>query len=100
MVEEVPDLLGKAALEPMILDLLDELRATESVGAFSERVDHVLSRVACHASVRAGDDISPHEARALLRSMDEIDFKANCPHGRPVVISHSFEEVAKWFDRT
>lgn len=100
VVEEVPDMLGAAPLEPLILDLLDELRATESVGAFSERVDHVLSRVACHASVRAGDSISPHEARALLVAMDQIDFSANCPHGRPVVISHSFNEVAKWFDRT
>ena len=100
VLEEIPDVLGKAPLEPLILDLLDELRATESVGVFSERVDHVLSRVACHASVRAGDSLSPHEARALLAAMDQIDFSANCPHGRPVVISHSFNEVAKWFDRT
>ena len=41
--------------------------------------------MACHAAVRANQELSAEEARALLDGLDAIDFKARCPHGRPVV---------------
>ena len=69
-------------------------------GAFTTRVDALLSRAACHGSVRAGQTLQPEEARALLAALDGVDFKAHCPHGRPVVATVALDEVADWFDRT
>jgi DNA mismatch repair protein MutL len=100
VVEEVPAPLTGASCRALLIDLLDELRATESLGAFGLRVDALLSRAACHASVRGGDRLAPEAARALLASLDGVDFKANCPHGRPVVVGFSLDEVAGWFERT
>jgi DNA mismatch repair protein MutL len=100
VVEEVPALLAHAPIDRLVLDLADELRATASARAFSEHVDAVLSRMACHASKRAGDPLSREAAEALFRALDEVDFRANCPHGRPVVVTHSFSDVEKWFERT
>jgi DNA mismatch repair protein MutL len=51
--------------------------------------------MACHAAVRANQDLSPEEARALLDGLDAIDFKARCPHGRPVVFELSLAELEK-----
>lgn len=100
VIEEVPALLVHADAARLVFDLADELRATAHAGAFSERVDAVLSRLACHASKRAGDVLSREAAEALLKALDEVDFKANCPHGRPVIATKSFDEVAGWFERT
>jgi len=100
VVEEVPAPLAGASCRALLIDLLDEVRATESLGAFTLRVDALLSRAACHASVRGGDRLTPEAARALLASLDGVDFKANCPHGRPVVVGFSLDEVAGWFQRT
>jgi len=100
VVEEVPALLAHATIDQLVLDLADELRATASARAFSDHVDAVLSRLACHASKRAGDTLSREAAEALFKALDEVDFRANCPHGRPVVVTHSFDEVAAWFHRT
>jgi DNA mismatch repair protein MutL len=100
VLDELPAILKDANVDALVSDLLDELAATESLGAFERQVDAVLSRVACHGSIRAGARVHPEEARALLRDLDTVDFKANCPHGRPVVISYSLSEVAQWFERT
>ena len=88
---------GKA--EPIVRDALAELSESGGTHALDERSDAIFARLACHGSVRAGQALSDAEIRALLRSLDAIDLGAHCPHGRPVVRSVSYDELASWFDR-
>ena len=67
--------------------------------AVTERLDHVLATVACHSVVRAGDALSTDEVVALLAQMDGIDFRAHCPHGRPVLLRIGTAEIARRFGR-
>jgi DNA mismatch repair protein MutL len=39
------------------------------------------------------------EVSALLRQMDEIDFGAHCPHGRPVFVEWTDVDLARLFHR-
>ncbi|MGE3459242.1 MAG: DNA mismatch repair endonuclease MutL [Kofleriaceae bacterium] len=65
-----------------------------------ERLDHVLAEIACHSVVRAGDRLSPSEAEALLRSLDEVDDATGSgPHGRPVMLRLPLAEIARRFGR-
>lgn len=70
-----------------------------SSAALDERMDRVCARLACHAAIRAGDVMHAESVRALLRELDAIDLGAHCPHGRPVVRTVTFAEMAVWFDR-
>jgi len=89
----IPQILASRASPVVLLrDLLAELsRVGER--AFSGAVDLALATMACHGSVRAGDPMSPEEAQALLRSLDDIDFAGHCPHGRPVVMKIRWSEL-------
>jgi DNA mismatch repair protein MutL len=60
----------------------------------------MFATLACHSVVRAGDVLSLDEARALLEAMDRVDFRAHCPHGRPVLLRISLAEIARRFGRT
>ncbi len=64
------------------------------------RTEALAARIACHSSVRGGDIMTPQEVHTLLRKLDQVDFRANCPHGRPIVTSHPWAAVARWFDRS
>jgi DNA mismatch repair protein MutL len=85
---------------PTLTELLGELAETDASRAVSERVDHMLATVACHSVVRAGDVLSVEEAHALLQAMDGVDFRAHCPHGRPVLLRVGVAELARRFGRT
>jgi DNA mismatch repair protein MutL len=85
---------------PTLLDLLDDLAETDASRAVGERVDAMLATVACHSVVRAGDPLSDAEASALLEAMDGVDYRAHCPHGRPVLLRISVAEIARRFGRT
>lgn len=83
----------------LLIDTLDELADVGQSGRLEEAIDSILSRMACHGSVRAGDTLTHAEVRALLEQLDACDFGANCPHGRPVYFSMPLEELETRFHR-
>jgi DNA mismatch repair protein MutL len=99
-VRALPDLLASADPSEVLTEVLGELCARESTELVADALDHVLATMACHSVVRAGDVLGVHEVRALLESMDGIDYRAHCPHGRPVLLRMSLGEIERRFGRT
>jgi DNA mismatch repair protein MutL len=99
MIRAVPHGLDAGDAEDIARDALAELADGGQGAALDDLVDRVCSRLACHGSVRAGQQLAPEEIGALLRDLDRIDLGAHCPHGRPVVRTVPYDEMARWFDR-
>jgi DNA mismatch repair protein MutL len=94
-VKSAPALLGGASMGPLLADLAQQIEEAERGSALDEALDHLLATMACHAAVRANQDLGREEVRALLDGLDAIDFKARCPHGRPVVVELPLSELEK-----
>jgi DNA mismatch repair protein MutL len=99
-VRALPDLMASADPADVLTEVLGELAARDATELVADALDHVLATMACHSVVRAGDVLGPHEVRALLESMDGIDYRAHCPHGRPVLLRMSVGEIERRFGRT
>ena len=99
IVREVPALLGQGNLQGLMRDLADELAEGEGSLVVSERLDHVLSTMACHGSVRAGRRLNATEMNALLRDMEETPFSGQCNHGRPTYVELKLSDIEKLFQR-
>jgi len=99
-VTAVPALLSEAPVANLVRDVLDELAEVAAGTPWEKARLEVIGRMACHASVRAGQSLSEEKVRALLRQLEEIDFSGTCPHGRPVLVEFDKSEVAHWFLRT
>ncbi len=84
----------------VLRELLAELVERGGSRAVDQRLDQILATVACHSVVRAGDVLAPDEVRSLLAQMDGVDFRAHCPHGRPVLLRVGISELARRFGRT
>jgi len=83
----------------LLTDLAEQLAGVDSTDAAQDAENDVLATMACHAAIRAGDAIGLDEVRSLFRSLDAIDFKVRCPHGRPVVTSLTLAELERRVDR-
>jgi DNA mismatch repair protein MutL len=102
LVREVPSLLGTCDIKGLLKDLADELAEAEDnarLGLVAEKLDHVLSTMACHGSVRAGRRLNPQEMNALLREMEQTPFSGQCNHGRPTYIELKLADIEKLFSR-
>jgi DNA mismatch repair protein MutL len=98
-VKAVPALLADAPVAELVRDALDELAESEAASGWEQRRLAVLSRMACHGSLRAGQALSEAEVRSLLEQVEAIDYGALCPHGRPVLVRFGRGEVEHWFHR-
>jgi DNA mismatch repair protein MutL len=94
-VKSAPAVLGGASMAALLVDLGQQIQEAERGSALGEALDSLLATMACHAAVRANQDLGREEVRALLDGLDAIDFKARCPHGRPVVIELPLAELEK-----
>ncbi|GFE62447.1 DNA mismatch repair endonuclease MutL [Geobacter sp. AOG2] len=84
----------------LVRDILAELAVLGTSGAFESAVDALLARIACHSVVRGFHPLESRQINELLRAMDETDFAASCPHGRPVSHTITLGELEKIFKRT
>ena len=99
-VREVPAILGRVDAAAMIRDVLDELADQgESLGV-QARVEAVLSRIACHGSVRSGRRLRAEEMNALLREMEATPHSGQCNHGRPTYVELKLADIERLFGRT
>lgn len=68
-------------------------------GRYKEMLDHIAARLACHASIRSGKEMTREEVYSLFAAMDSSEFSAACPHGRPVIVSFRIDDIEAWFGR-
>jgi DNA mismatch repair protein MutL len=99
-VRETPALLGPLNASALLRDILDELRDAGDSGTLRARIDAVLSRMACHGSVRSGRRMSGEEMNALLREMERTPKSGQCNHGRPTYVELRLSDIERLFGRT
>ncbi|MDD7972445.1 DNA mismatch repair endonuclease MutL [Roseinatronobacter alkalisoli] len=99
VVRETPALLGQVDARALIRDILDDLADLGQSQNLQARIDAVLSRMACHGSVRSGRAMRLEEMNALLRDMEATPHSGQCNHGRPTYVELSLDDIEKLFGR-
>ncbi len=98
-VRETPAILGLVDTRAMLLDILDELSDQGESQNVQARIEAVLSRIACHGSVRSGRRMQVDEMNALLREMEATPHSGQCNHGRPTYVELKLSDIERLFGR-
>ena len=98
-LRSVPAILGQADPAKLVRDIGDELVDQGTAATLDIRINAILSRVACHGSVRSGRRMQADEMNALLRQMEATPLSGQCNHGRPTYIHLSLADIEKLFGR-
>jgi DNA mismatch repair protein MutL len=98
-VRETPAILGPVNARAMILDILDELADQNDSNRVQARIEAILSRVACHGSIRSGRVMKAEEMNALLREMEVTPHSGQCNHGRPTYVELKLADIERLFGR-
>ena len=98
-VREIPAILGTVSAAPLLRDVLDELADLGASQSLQSRMDAILSRMACHGSVRSGRQMRAEEMNALLREMEATPHSGQCNHGRPTYVELKLADIERLFGR-
>lgn len=98
-IREVPAILGHADPAALLQDIVDEIADVGTTDTLIARLDAILSRMACHGSVRSGRRLQAEEMNTLLREIEATPYSNTCNHGRPTWVKLSLPDIEKLFGR-
>lgn len=100
IVRTVPDIWEGLSMETLIADLFEQLPDEADVdSSFFERLHDTLALRACKAAVKANWRLSIEELTALCSALPKLDDPFHCPHGRPIFVEWSNEQLEREFRR-
>lgn len=94
----IPALLKSGGTE-VFITLLNELSQYPDSHLIEQKIDEILSTMACHRAVRAHDPLSITEMNALLRQIEATEASGQCNHGRPTWKQLTIDELGRFFLR-
>lgn len=98
LVRSCPQYLDSADVESSIAEMACYL-SQNKLDIFTEKMDWIFHNVACRAAVKAGNKSKTPELIDLVKQMFENPQLKTCPHGRPVCIELTKNEIEKQFGR-
>lgn len=99
LMTSYPTLLGKRPPREILKTVVDYLMAHERPPTREHFLNDLLSLMACHAAVRAGDRLSEEEIGLLAAQRELAHDTHHCPHGRPTALLFSRHDLERQFRR-
>ena len=96
---EVPADVPSSQAEEFIREVLASMEELHRPTA-AELRQAVLATTACKAAIKAGFKLNYRQMEILLQELNDTAMPYTCPHGRPMIIKFSSDELAKMFKRT
>jgi DNA mismatch repair protein MutL len=98
IVDGIPADVKSGDIETMLREIL-VLYGEYQQSVTPDAHEALLKSYACRAAVKAGDVLSEDEMRQLLHDLYATTMPYVCPHGRPVLLRLSTEELDRRFGR-
>lgn len=96
IIRAVPNMFGKPESERFAIELIESLGDIDS--SYELRKAEI-AQAACKAAVKANDRLSEIAVAKLLDELSQCENPYTCPHGRPVIVEISQNEIEKMFKR-
>ena len=99
VIEGIPADVRVGSEAQILQDVLDEYRNNEHTETMDAR-DNLAKSFACKAAIKAGDRLNTTEMLVLIDQLFATQMPYVCPHGRPIVVKISVDELDRRFGRT
>jgi DNA mismatch repair protein MutL len=99
LLTSYPALLGRRSPQAILRAVVDHLISKERTPSREVLFNDLMSLMACHAAVRAGDRLTPEQMAALVEQRRLADDTHHCPHGRPTALLFSRHDLERQFRR-
>ena len=97
IIEGSPPELSNGKEKEVIDDILDNFIEHKQLN--SSFIDYMAATYSCKAAIKAGDKLDESECINLIDKLFSTKHPYYCPHGRPIIINLSINDLDKRFER-
>src|SRR4051812_1243470 len=98
-VKTAPAGVKAEQIEHLLHELLDHFEKQEQATNIEKLRAGIAASIACHAAIKVNMALEQNKMEWLLAELSKTDVPFSCPHGRPVVLRYSVEDIQKAFKR-
>ena len=99
IIKSVPSIISQKAMTPILTEIIETSLADKNEFSKDRWLDECLILMACHKAVRANLRMNIMEMQMLLKDLEKCENPLHCPHGRPISVTLSKNELEKLFKR-
>jgi DNA mismatch repair protein MutL len=98
-VKVAPAGVDAAQIEHMLNEILEQLtREDQAINLEAVRT-RIAASIACHAAIKVNMPLEQNKMEWLLAELAKTEHPMTCPHGRPIVLRYSMQDIQKAFKR-
>jgi DNA mismatch repair protein MutL len=98
-VKSAPAGVDAAQIEHMLNEIFEQLtREDQAINLEAVRT-RIAASIACHAAIKVNMPLEQNKMEWLLAELAKTEHPMTCPHGRPVVLRYSMQDIQKAFKR-
>jgi DNA mismatch repair protein MutL len=98
-VKIAPAGVDASQIEHMLNEIFEQLtREDQAINLEAVRT-RIAASIACHAAIKVNMPLEQNKMEWLLAELAKTQHPMTCPHGRPVVLRYSMQDIQKAFKR-
>jgi len=98
-VKMAPAGVDAAQIEHMLNEIFEQLTREDQVINLEAVRTRIAASIACHAAIKVNMPLEQNKMEWLLAELAKTEHPMSCPHGRPVVLRYSMQDIQKAFKR-
>ena len=96
-IDAIPSEMALGNEKDVIREILDNfIKERKQYSSFQEGL---AAMFACKAAIKAGDSLMKEEMQELVNRLFSTEHPYYCPHGRPIIVQMSLDELDGRFER-
>ena len=97
LVREVPILFNKPLSNTVIEDIILNIKKEYNT-PYETNLELIIQK-SCKNAIKAKDQLNVIEIESLIKQLKQLESPYTCPHGRPIIIKITKDEIEKKFKR-
>jgi DNA mismatch repair protein MutL len=98
-IKAAPADLPPSEARNMLAEVLDTVDSEKRGAARATLRDDIAASLACHAAIKVNMPLAPEKMRWLIDRLLRTSSPTTCPHGRPVILRLTTQDILKGFHR-
>jgi DNA mismatch repair protein MutL len=98
-IQAAPAGIASSDAEKLLCEVLDGIARENQAISIESLQSKIAASTSCHAAIKINTPLDTTKMEWLLGELAKTEYPMSCPHGRPVVLRYSVQEIQRAFKR-